>query len=371
MTDTTTSPQQVDDLRQQAPAPRPGAAAPRRARATHAWPGLALLHRPGGPRPRAGADLRPGPGRSSAHESDLPNPGSRVVGKLGTHRGRRGADGERGDPRPRQHVPPPRHPAGRRAGRGEGAPLPVPRLDLPPGRPARRRPRGAVDPMPRQDQAGVVPGPGRGGVRPGLRQPRPRRPSRWLRSSTASSRCSSATSPAPLEQFDDYRLHVDDPKDSAAANWKVVVDNYLEGYHVPVAHPGLMRLLDYKQYAVTTVRHLRRCTRRRSARSRRTTGRSGCTSGSCGRCRACCQEDERVFRYVAIYPNTVIDLYPDHVLVWKMNPAGVDGTGVPGAYLRRKHMRHPHPGCAVAEPADQPDHDPRGRGPGRHACSVA
>ena len=49
------------------------------------------------------------------------------------------------------------------------------------------------------------------------------------------------------------------------------------------------------------------------------------------------QEDERVFRYVAIYPNTVIDLYPDHVLIWKMNPLGVDRTGVPGAYLRRKN----------------------------------
>ena len=34
------------------------------------------------------------------------------------------------------------------------------------------------------------------------------------------------------------------------ANWKVVVDNYLEGYHVPIAHPGLMRLLDYKNYGV-------------------------------------------------------------------------------------------------------------------------
>ncbi|SCK05247.1 Ring hydroxylating alpha subunit (catalytic domain) [Streptomyces sp. SceaMP-e96] len=32
------------------------------------------------------------------------------------------------------------------------------------------------------------------------------------------------------------------------ANWKVAVDNYLEGYHVPVAHPGLMRLLDYQGY---------------------------------------------------------------------------------------------------------------------------
>ena len=27
------------------------------------------------------------------------------------------------------------------------------------------------------------------------------------------------------------------------ANWKIVAENYLEGYHVPIAHPGLMRLL--------------------------------------------------------------------------------------------------------------------------------
>ena len=32
------------------------------------------------------------------------------------------------------------------------------------------------------------------------------------------------------------------------ANWKIVVENYLEGYHVPIAHPGLMRMLDYKGY---------------------------------------------------------------------------------------------------------------------------
>ena len=34
------------------------------------------------------------------------------------------------------------------------------------------------------------------------------------------------------------------------ANWKIVADNYLEGYHVPIAHPGLMRLLDYQHYDV-------------------------------------------------------------------------------------------------------------------------
>jgi len=31
-------------------------------------------------------------------------------------------------------------------------------------------------------------------------------------------------------------------------NWKVYVDNYLEGYHLPLVHPGLNRLLDYRSY---------------------------------------------------------------------------------------------------------------------------
>ena len=33
-----------------------------------------------------------------------------------------------------------------------------------------------------------------------------------------------------------------------ACNWKVYVDNYLEGYHVPHVHPGLNKLLDYRSY---------------------------------------------------------------------------------------------------------------------------
>jgi choline monooxygenase len=32
------------------------------------------------------------------------------------------------------------------------------------------------------------------------------------------------------------------------ANWKVYVDNYLEGYHIPLVHPTLNRELDYRQY---------------------------------------------------------------------------------------------------------------------------
>jgi choline monooxygenase len=37
-----------------------------------------------------------------------------------------------------------------------------------------------------------------------------------------------------------------------ACNWKVYVDNYLEGYHVPHVHPELNRLLDYRSYVTET-----------------------------------------------------------------------------------------------------------------------
>jgi choline monooxygenase len=40
-----------------------------------------------------------------------------------------------------------------------------------------------------------------------------------------------------------------------ACNWKVYVDNYLEGYHLPVVHPGLHRELDYDQYRVEPHRY--------------------------------------------------------------------------------------------------------------------
>ena len=36
-----------------------------------------------------------------------------------------------------------------------------------------------------------------------------------------------------------------------AANWKVVVDNYLECYHCPVAHQCFSDLIDVNNYAVT------------------------------------------------------------------------------------------------------------------------
>jgi choline monooxygenase len=55
----------------------------------------------------------------------------------------------------------------------------------------------------------------------------------------------------PVDQleFSERRDYVID------CNWKVYVDNYLEGYHLPAAHPGLFRELDYANYRVETHRY--------------------------------------------------------------------------------------------------------------------
>lgn len=41
----------------------------------------------------------------------------------------------------------------------------------------------------------------------------------------------------------------------ARCNWKVYVDNYLEGYHLPYVHPELCTLLDFQHYVTETSRY--------------------------------------------------------------------------------------------------------------------
>ena len=109
------------------------------------------------------------------------------------------------------------------------------------------------------------------------------------------------------------------------ANWKAVVDNYIEGYHIPIAHPGLMRMLDYKHYDVEVHEHwvwfdaplrskpssnwLER------AYAQWVTPMPGLPDA-----------DRRVWRYAYIYPNTAIDLYPDQIDTWQLIPNGVEKT---------------------------------------------
>ncbi len=120
--------------------------------------------------------------------------------------------------------------------------------------------------------------------------------------------------------------------DTQPANWKVIVDNYIEGYHIPIAHPGLMRLLDYKHYDVechesyvwfeAPLRDKASSNRMERLYAQMVTPMPGLGP-----------EDRRVWRYAFIYPNTTIDLYPDQVNTWQMLPDDVDRTSdVYGSY---------------------------------------
>lgn len=110
-----------------------------------------------------------------------------------------------------------------------------------------------------------------------------------------------------------------------AANWKVVVDNYIEGYHIPIAHPGLMRLLDYQSYEPVIegdciwieapMRDKPSANRRERTYQRMVKPMPGLG-----------EEHQHVWRYAFIYPNTAIDLYPDQINTWQLLPDGVGRT---------------------------------------------
>jgi choline monooxygenase len=90
-------------------------------------------------------------------------------------------------------------------------------------------------------------------------------------------------------------------------NWKVYVDNYLEGYHVPIAHPGLFRELDYDQYRVDTFRYYSsQYAPIRPAKDGEIQGRDR---------RYVRTEDEAEALYYWIFPNTMLNIYPDNMSI--------------------------------------------------------
>lgn len=94
-------------------------------------------------------------------------------------------------------------------------------------------------------------------------------------------------------------------------NWKVFVDNYQEGYHVPVAHPGLLKELDYKQYrieprAYTTLQH---APIRHNPGEERRYGTDAAL-------------DEALYYW--LFPGFMVNVYPDNMDVNWVQPLGPD-----------------------------------------------
>jgi len=84
------------------------------------------------------------------------------------------------------------------------------------------------------------------------------------------------------------------------ANWKVYIDNYLEGYHIPIAHPGLFKEVDYDKYRVDTFRYYS---------SQYAPIRPVRAEDSAGRIFTELKGDEQAF-YYWVFPNFMVNMYP-------------------------------------------------------------
>ena len=92
-------------------------------------------------------------------------------------------------------------------------------------------------------------------------------------------------------------------------NWKVYVDNYLEGYHIPIVHPSLFREIDYPNYKTVTSGNysvqyapVKRADRIRTA------------------------DGDAEARYFWVYPNLMINVYPDNFSTNLILPLGPGRT---------------------------------------------
>jgi choline monooxygenase len=102
-------------------------------------------------------------------------------------------------------------------------------------------------------------------------------------------------------------------------NWKVYVDNYLEGYHIPIAHPGLYREIDYDQYCVETFRYYS---------AQHAPIRPQAPGGApAGRDRRYLRTDgEQQALYYWVFPNLMLNFYPDNMQINVIVPIDQERT---------------------------------------------
>jgi choline monooxygenase len=96
-------------------------------------------------------------------------------------------------------------------------------------------------------------------------------------------------------------------------NWKVYVDNYAEGYHVPIIHPSLMRELDFQRYRTIT---------RRYYSLQDAPIKQGDNPDQ--RYSATAEQSEALYFWV--FPNLMLNIYPDNLSTNLIVPLGQDKT---------------------------------------------
>ena len=104
----------------------------------------------------------------------------------------------------------------------------------------------------------------------------------------------------------DYRMQ---------CNWKTYVDNYLEGYHLPSVHPGLNRELDYASYSTRQFeRHSVQFSPIRDAKNEASHARRYKSAEGLSA------------QYYWIFPNWMLNCYPDNVSINIIVPLGPEET---------------------------------------------
>jgi choline monooxygenase len=121
--------------------------------------------------------------------------------------------------------------------------------------------------------------------------------------------------PRQLERFDFAAMKLFQRRTyEMQCNWKTYVDNYLEGYHLPSVHPGLNRELDYDAYTVEPyARHVRQFSPIRGAQP-----------GDAAPRRYPEAREDLTSDYFWIFPNWMLNCYPDNVSLNIVLPLGTE-----------------------------------------------
>src|SRR5712675_458384 len=123
--------------------------------------------------------------------------------------------------------------------------------------------------------------------------------------------------PAQAEKFDFRRMKFSERRTyDMKCNWKTYVDNYLEGYHLPSVHPSLNRELNYSSYTVETYQqHVRQWSPIRGAQP-----------GDSSPRRYQQASENLTADYFWIFPNWMLNCYPDNVSLNIILPLGPERT---------------------------------------------
>jgi len=96
-------------------------------------------------------------------------------------------------------------------------------------------------------------------------------------------------------------------------NWKTYIDNYLEGYHIPIVHPALHKELDYANYKVETKKNY-------------SIQHSPLRKNAPGRLRVSESNEDNQAQYFWLFPNFILNVYCDNFSTNLIVPLGEEKT---------------------------------------------